>query len=195
MNSNGTELEEVIDFTSYLIGLVQSSFLNILIFKSLSGFQSSLLLVDFRYDLETFSHGDEEWPCQWVLVLSFTHWLPLRSGGNLFTLRRIVAVSVGSSPRFYSLTSATIRWKPARTATKRGRNLSDMWRSTFKGFAPVQKSRRNQRPYVRAEPLSSRIFVSVQELSGRYNLNIASVFSFISILITHLLPLVFIRVF
>ena len=53
MNSNGSELEEVIDFTSYLIGLVQSSLLNILIFKSLSGFQSSLLLVDFRYDLET----------------------------------------------------------------------------------------------------------------------------------------------
>ena len=51
MKSNGTELEEVIDFTSYLIGLVQSSLLNILIFKSLSGFQSSLLLVDFRYDL------------------------------------------------------------------------------------------------------------------------------------------------
>ena len=47
MNSNGSELEEVIDFTSYLIGLVQSSLLNILIFKSLSGFQSSLLLVDF----------------------------------------------------------------------------------------------------------------------------------------------------
>ena len=193
MNSNGTELEEVIDFTSYLNGLVQSSLLNILIFKSLSGFQSSLLLVDFRYDLETCSHRDEEWPSKWVSVLSFTHWLPLRSGGNPFTLRRIVAVSVGSSPRFYLLTSATIRWKPGRTATKSGRNLSDMWRSTFKGFA--YKSLRNQRPYVRAEALSSRIFVSVQELSGRYNLNIASVFSVISILITDLLPLVFIRVF
>ena len=73
MNSNGTELEEVIDFTSYLIGLVQSSLLNILIFKSLSGFRSSLLLVDFHYDLETCSHRDEEWPSQWVSVLSFTH--------------------------------------------------------------------------------------------------------------------------
>ena len=73
MNSNGTELEEVIDFTSYLIGLVQSSLLNILIFKSLSGFQSSFLLVDFRYDLETCSHRDEDRPSQWVSVLSFTH--------------------------------------------------------------------------------------------------------------------------
>ena len=82
MNSNGTELEEVIDFTSYLIGLVQSSLkvsagfsprfyslTSATIWKPvhtatksglLSGFQFSLLLIDFRYDpVETRSHCDE----------------------------------------------------------------------------------------------------------------------------------------
>ena len=59
---------------------------------------------------------------------------------------------------------------PENTVTKSGKNVSDMWKSTFRSsqcsFAPLQKSRQNHSSYVWTEALPGMVFVSAQELSG-----------------------------
>ena len=60
------------------------------------------------------------WPEGFVVLTPATHFW-------MFT-----SVSLGSSPCSYSFTSATVQITVHTGATKTGKNLSDMWRSSFK---------------------------------------------------------------
>ena len=82
----------------------------------------------------------------------------------------VTSVSVESSPRYYLLTSATVR-VPVHTAPKYGtktiRYVTLHYnRRRMRNFAPLQKSRRNHRSYVWTDAPSGMVFAQAQKLFG-----------------------------
>ena len=82
----------------------------------------------------------------------------------------VTSVSVESSPRYYLLTSATVR-VPVHTAPKCGTKTIGYVKFHYKhrhmrSFDQLKKSRRNHRSYVWTDPLSGTVFAPAQKLYG-----------------------------